>query len=63
MKRRIRVLAWLAAWGVVVISTAYLPLWGSVALAIGVFAAQVFLGPRAACHVPEGVTRATDRGR
>jgi hypothetical protein len=64
MKRRIRVLAWLAAWGAVVVSTAYLPLWASVALAIGVFAAQVLLGgQRTACHVPEGVTSATDRRR
>jgi hypothetical protein len=63
MKRWIRVLGWLAAWGVVVASTAYLPLWGTIGLAVGAFAAQVFLGQRTACGVPDGVTNATDRGR
>jgi ABC-type Co2+ transport system permease subunit len=62
MKRWIRVLAWLAAWAAVVVSTAYLPLWGTIVLAVGVFAAQVFLGPHAACHEPGGMTNATDRG-
>jgi hypothetical protein len=58
--RWIRALAWVGAWAAVVASSAFLPLWGSIGLAVGVFAAQVLLPRRAAaCHLTEGVTNGT----
>jgi len=59
-----RALAWIAAWTAVVGSAAVLPLWGSIALAIAVFAAQVLLPHRAAaCASPARVTNATSADR
>jgi hypothetical protein len=61
--RWIRALAWIGAWAAVVASSAFLPLRGSIALAVGVFAAQVLLPRRAAtCHLPGGVTNGTSAG-
>ncbi|MFO1364421.1 MAG: hypothetical protein U1F45_18525 [Burkholderiales bacterium] len=50
-----RVLAWIAAWALVVAAGYWAPLWVAVALAIGVFGAQVLLAPGCApaCRAPE----------
>jgi hypothetical protein len=59
-----RVLAWIAAWALVVAAGHHLPSWAAIAAAIAVFGAQLLLAPgRAACHLPDaardGVTKGT----
>jgi hypothetical protein len=55
--RWLRALAWAGAWTAIVASSAFLPLWASIALAVGVFAAQMLLPHQAAaCHAPGRAT-------
>lgn len=58
-----RALAWIAAWALVLAAGTLAPLWVAVALAIGVFGAQVLLAPGCApaCRTPERVTGAPAR--
>jgi hypothetical protein len=53
-----RALAWVAAWTLVVAAGYLAPLGIAIALAVGVFAAQVLLAPGCApaCRTPGGVT-------
>jgi hypothetical protein len=53
-----RALAWIAAWALVVAAGYFAPLWIAIALAIGVFGAQILLAPgcETACRTPAGVT-------
>jgi hypothetical protein len=58
-----RALAWIAAWALVVAAGYFAPLWVAIALAIGVFGAQILLAPGCApaCRAPERVTGAPER--
>jgi hypothetical protein len=53
-----RALAWIAAWALVVAAGYFAPLWVAIALAIGVFGAQILLAPGCApgCSMPKRVT-------
>ena len=58
-----RVLAWIAAWALVVAAGHYLPLWAAIAAAIVVFGAQLLFAPgRAACHLPDATRDRVTKG-
>jgi hypothetical protein len=57
-------LAWVGASVAIVAAAGVLPPWATIALAVGVFAARIFLPhPDAACRPPERVTNGTARDR
>ena len=53
-----RALAWIAAWALVVAAGYFAPTGVAIALAVGVFAAQILLAPGCApaCRTPDRVT-------
>lgn len=53
-----RALAWVAAWALVIAAGYFAPLGVAIALAVGVFAAQILLAPGCspACRTPDRVT-------
>lgn len=56
-----RALTWMAAWALVIAAGYFAPLGVAIALAVGVFAAQILLAPGCApeCPTPDRVTEDT----